>query len=302
VEASNDPRTGSDSEDAASAYKTSIFKFQKEALVFYIFTVKVGIQILIEMQMEKVEIPHNKGPKNILLFKEANTPVVSLDEEVSGIQLRQLRYVEGDWAVIVPTDVLPHLQGSPILWSKCTLVKHLDDPLNALSQVQNFLRTKTGSEKKEQDVKGEPVETISCPNCSKRDQISKLSEIIPTFDQAKKQQLSLPQKPVSLENRYLKSRLGTAIVWGVGIIAFLAGVKLDKGEVFLGIVFACVVAALRFGLSLYLENKDAKNNQAWLKAEHKWQELLSCQNCSQIFDSKEKKAIPAEKLQEYLFD
>lgn len=100
--------------------------------MFYVFTVNVGAQMIIKMGM-------GGWPPNTLLFEYANQPAES-EDGTTNITLSRLSSLQGNWALILPTDVLPHLQRSPV-WSKCELVGHLNSPMTALSDVGNYMAT-----------------------------------------------------------------------------------------------------------------------------------------------------------------
>jgi hypothetical protein len=79
-----------------------------------------------------------KGKKNMLLFEYANQPAIPADGSSPKITLSQLSSLEGDWALIVPTDVLPHLEQSSI-WSKCKMVKHVNDIMREFTAFVEFI-------------------------------------------------------------------------------------------------------------------------------------------------------------------
>lgn len=98
--------------------------------MLYVFTINVGDQMIIKMGF-------GGWPEKTLLFEYANQPAESA-EGTTNITLSRLSSLQGNWALVLPTDVLPHLQRSSV-WSKCKLVGHLNSPMTAFSDVKNFM-------------------------------------------------------------------------------------------------------------------------------------------------------------------
>lgn len=101
--------------------------------MLYVFTVEPGSSMII-MGTQVMGL----SSANILLFEYANQPAESLDGSATNITLSGLSSLQGDWAVILSKDVLPHLRRSRA-WRKCKLVKHLADVFMARWEVMNFM-------------------------------------------------------------------------------------------------------------------------------------------------------------------
>jgi len=104
--------------------------------MFYVFTVDIGYQMLIKMTL-------GSAPANVLFFEYANMPALAGDGSNTDISLGHLADLNGNWALIIPSDVLPHLQKLPV-WEHCELVAHLADAMQAVNDVTAYLKTHPG--------------------------------------------------------------------------------------------------------------------------------------------------------------
>lgn len=115
----------------------SISNRTEKASAFYIFTVNPGYQTVIK----DLFVVIGGWSINTLLFENANQPAESA-EGTTNITISSLDSLEGNWALILPTDVLPYLKHSTA-WSMCKIVKHLDNPMTELDEVTYFMAEKT---------------------------------------------------------------------------------------------------------------------------------------------------------------
>ena len=104
--------------------------------MFYVFTVDIGYQMAIKMTL-------GSAPTNVLFFEYANMPALAGDGSNTDISLGNLEGLQGNWALIIPLDVLPHLQILPV-WGRCELAAHLADAMQAVNDATAYLKTHPG--------------------------------------------------------------------------------------------------------------------------------------------------------------
>jgi hypothetical protein len=107
-----------------------------EDIMFYVFTVDIGFQMVIKMTL-------GSAPTNVLLFEYANMPALAGNGSNTDISLGHLADLKGNWALIIPLDVLPHLQKLSA-WEHCELVAHLADAMQAVNDATAYLKTHPG--------------------------------------------------------------------------------------------------------------------------------------------------------------